>query len=78
MPLTPAEFRLLAALAETPGRVFSHESLIGVLHNDHRIVSDRTIDSHVTNLRRKIADAGGDENLVRSIYGVGYKMERWE
>ena len=46
-----------------------------ILYVDHRIVSDRTVDSHVKNLRRKIAEAGGSEESLQSIYGVGYKIE---
>lgn len=78
LPLTTVEYRLLFALAETPGRVLSRESLLGRLYQDHRVVGDRTIDTHVKNLRRKIVEAGGEEDMVRSIYGVGYKLERWE
>jgi two-component system response regulator BaeR len=75
LDLTPVEFRLLHTLAEQPGRVFSRNQLMDVLYVDHRVVSDRTVDSHVKNVRRKIAEAGGDEEWLRSIYGVGYKLE---
>ena len=73
--LTPVEFRLLTTLAAQPGRVFSRNQLMDILYVDHRIVSDRTVDSHVKNLRRKITDAGGSEEWLLSIYGVGYKIE---
>ncbi len=73
--LTPVEFRLLCILHRSQGRVFSRDQVLNHLYNDHRIVSDRTIDSHVKNLRRKLVDAGGDENWIKSIYGVGYRME---
>ena len=73
--LTPVEFRLLTTLAAQPGRVFSRNQLMDILYVDHRIVSDRTVDSHVKNLRRKIIDAGGSEDWLQSIYGVGYKIE---
>ncbi len=73
--LTPVEFRLLTTLAAQPGRVFSRNKLMDILYVDHRIVSDRTVDSHVKNLRRKIADAGGSEDWLQSIYGIGYKIE---
>ena len=73
--LTPVEFRLLTTLAGQPGRVFSRNQLMDILYVDHRIVSDRTVDSHVKNLRRKITDAGGSEEWLQSIYGVGYKIE---
>ena len=75
LDLTPVEFRLLHTLAEQPGRVFSRNQLMDVLYVDHRVVSDRTVDSHVKNVRRKIVEAGGEEAWLRSIYGVGYKLE---
>ena len=75
MGLTPVEFRLLTTLAAQPGRVFSRNQLMDILYVDHRIVSDCTVDSHVKNLRRKFIDAGGSEEWLQSIYGVGYKIE---
>ena len=73
MSLTPVEFRLLGKLASQPGRVFSREQLIGALYADHRVVSDRTVDSHVKNLRRKLIEAGIDP--ISAVYGVGYRFE---
>ena len=77
LPLTPVELRLLRALAARPGRVLSRNQLIDALYLDHRVVSDRTVDSHVKNLRRKIAETCGGADPVSSIYGLGYKLE-WE
>lgn len=71
--LTPVEFRLLKKLGAQPGRVFSRAQLIDALYVDHRIVSDRTVDSHIKNLRRKLAEAGVDP--IASVYGVGYRLE---
>lgn len=71
--LTLVEFRLLRTLAAQPGRVYSRDQLMDQLYDDHRIVTDRTIDSHVKNLRRKLGDVG--EEWIRSIYGVGYRFE---
>lgn len=73
--LTAVEFRLLQTLMAQPGRVFSRESLMTKSYLDNRIVSDRTIDSHVKNLRKKLAGSAGGEELIHSIYGVGYKIE---
>ncbi|MGK9063721.1 response regulator [Stutzerimonas chloritidismutans] len=73
--LTPVEFRLLACLAGSPGRVFSRDQLMDRLYDDHRIVTDRTVDSHVKNLRRKLEQASPERELIHSIYGVGYKLE---
>ena len=75
LDLTPVEFRLLKTLLEMPGRVWSREQLLDRLYDDHRIVSDRTVDSHVKNLRRKLEAARPDAECIRSIYGVGYKLE---
>jgi two-component system, OmpR family, response regulator BaeR len=75
LDLTPVEFRLLRTLASTPGRVFSRDKLLEHLYADHRVVTDRTVDAHVKNLRRKLEEARPGQELVRSIYGVGYKLE---
>ena len=75
LDLTPVEFRLLRALAAVPGRVFPRERLLERIYEDHRVVTDRTVDAHVKNLRRKLEEARPGEELVRSIYGVGYKLE---
>jgi two-component system response regulator BaeR len=73
--LTPVEFRLLRTLASTPGRVFSRDKLLENLYADHRVVTDRTVDVHVKNLRRKLEEARPGQEMVFSIYGVGYKLE---
>ena len=75
LDLTPVEFRLLNALRSEPGRIFSRDKLLASLYVDHRVVTDRTVDSHVKNLRRKLTDASAGEDLIRSIYGVGYRLE---
>jgi two-component system, OmpR family, response regulator BaeR len=75
LDLTPVEFRLLRTLASSPGRVFARERLLREIYEDHRVVTDRTVDAHVKNLRRKLEEARPGEELVRSIYGVGYKLE---
>lgn len=73
LTLTPVEFRLLGKLVDQPGRVFSRQQLMDSLYRDHRVVSDRTVDSHVKNLRRKLASLGADP--ISSVYGVGYRLE---
>ena len=75
LDLTPVEFRLLNTLRSEPGRIFSRNRLLANLYADHRVVTDRTVDSHVKNLRRKLADVTAGEDLIRSIYGVGYRLE---
>jgi two-component system, OmpR family, response regulator BaeR len=73
LPLTPVEFRLLATLAAHPGRVYSRAQLQSQCYLDHRIVSDRTVDSHIKNLRRKFEDLRPGCDPIRAIYGMGYK-----
>jgi two-component system response regulator BaeR len=73
--LTPVEFRILSLLAQSPGRVYSRDALIQHMYLDGRIVSDRTVDSHVKNLRKKLVAATADEGWIRSIYGVGYRID---
>jgi two-component system response regulator BaeR len=75
LDLTPVEFRLLRTLSAAPGRVFSREHLLDGLYDDHRVVTDRTVDSHIKNLRRKLEQIAPEEPLIRSIYGVGYRFE---
>ena len=73
--LTPVEFRLLQAMVAQPGRVFSRDNLMEASYPDGRVVSDRTVDSHVKNLRKKVLSVSGAEDLIHSVYGVGYKIE---
>jgi two-component system response regulator BaeR len=75
VPLTPVEFRLLALLMSRPGTVFSRTRLLDHMHKDLRDVSDRVIDSHIKNLRRKLDAAGATGYHLASVYGVGYRYE---
>lgn len=75
LDLTPIEFRLLKALADARGRVLSRDRLLDHVHADQRAVTDRAVDSHVKNLRRKLDAASGGQELIRSIYGVGYRLD---
>jgi two-component system response regulator BaeR len=73
--LTPVEFRLLKTLAAAPGRIYSRDQLMDKLYEDRRVMLDRTVDTHVKNVRRKLARIAPEEDIIRSIYGVGYKLE---
>jgi two-component system response regulator BaeR len=75
LALTPVEFRLLALLMSRPGMVYSRATLLDHLHQDFRDVSDRVIDSHIKNVRRKLETAGAVGHNVASVYGVGYRFE---
>lgn len=73
--LTRVEFRLILAMVRRPGHVFSREQLMDLVYTDQRVVSDRTIDSHIKNLRRKLNESSKEGDLIHSIYGVGYKLD---
>lgn len=75
LDLTAVEFRLLQILAASPGRIFGRQQLMDRIYQDQRIVSDRTIDSHIKKLRKKVAAVLPDREIIHSVYGVGYKFE---
>jgi two-component system, OmpR family, alkaline phosphatase synthesis response regulator PhoP len=71
--LTPTEYRLLEALARQPGRVFTRDELVARAFGPDYTGYDRTVDVHITNLRRKI-EAGRDPRYLLTVHGVGYKL----
>lgn len=73
--LTAVEYTLLSLLAKSPGRIYSRAQLMEEIYSDYRVVSERTIDSHIKKLRQKIAKVNDTVEVVHSVYGVGYKME---
>jgi two-component system, OmpR family, response regulator BaeR len=73
--LTAVEFELLKVLAAHPGRIYTREQLMDLMYRDQRVVSDRTVDSHVKKIRKKIAAVLPDREIVHSVYGLGYKYE---
>ena len=75
LPLTPLEFRMARRLFARPGRVYSRAQLLDSAHADARDVSDRAIDSHIKNLRRKIDAAEPGCDCIASVYGVGYRFD---
>ncbi|WP_163832541.1 response regulator [Spartinivicinus ruber] len=74
VPLTAIEFKLLQILADKPGRIFNRQQLMEHIYEDHRIVSDRTIDSHIKKIRKKLAEINGEQEMIHSIYGAGYTL----
>lgn len=74
--LTLVEFALLQSLMERPGVILSRDQLMNHIYDDHRIVSDRTVDSHIKKLRRKLADAFPDTDFIHSVYGAGYRFHQ--
>jgi DNA-binding response OmpR family regulator len=71
--LTTLEFDLLRAFAAAPGRVFRRDELIERVWGDEHDGNDRVVDVHVSNLRQKLAEAGGAD-LIRTVRGVGYAL----
>lgn len=71
LDLTTTEFKLLEILAQRRGWVFSRDEILGRLWGEEKAVLDRTIDVHVTNLRKKMGKAG---RLIENVRGVGYKL----
>ena len=76
--LTAVEYSLLTLMAESPGKIFSRTHLMDNMYRDYRVVSERTIDSHIKKLRQKINVIDPHVELVKSVYGVGYKVEPTE
>lgn len=74
LSLTRSEFELLFMMAKHPGRVFSRSDLISGVHGYEFEGYERTIDSHVKNLRKKMASVHNTD-LIQTVYGVGYKFE---
>lgn len=73
--LTAIEFELLDVMAKSPGRIFTRDLLMDSIYPDGRVVSDRTIDSHIRKLRKKIHDLLPEKEIIMSVYSVGYKFE---
>jgi two-component system response regulator BaeR len=73
--LTKIELSLLQALTQRPGHILAREQLMQRIYPDRRVVSDRTIDSHVKKLRAKLRSASGGIDFVQSVYGIGYRFE---
>jgi DNA-binding response OmpR family regulator len=73
--LTPIEFEILKVLAENPGRVYRRIQLLDIVQGDAYEGYDRTIDSHIKNLRKKIEPDPEHPRYIITVYGVGYKLE---
>jgi DNA-binding response OmpR family regulator len=73
VPLTPTELRLVEALAAHPGRTFSRDELVARAFGPDYDGLDRTVDSHITNARRKL-EAGGARRMIHTVHGLGYRL----
>lgn len=74
--LTPSEFDLLAAMMSSPGRVFSRLDLLDVVQGVRYEGYERTIDTHIKNLRAKIEDDPRKPQYIETVYGVGYRLRK--
>ena len=73
--LTAVELKLLDVMCGKPGQIFNRAQLMNRIYPDGRVVSDRTIDSHVKKLRQKLNTLNARESFIHSVYGIGYKFE---
>lgn len=74
LELTRVEFDVLACLLQTEGRVYTREQLIDRVWGNGFAITDRTVDSHVKSLRRKLGEAGADPGIIETVRGVGYRI----
>jgi len=77
VPLTALEFDILRTLLARPGFVFTRELILDAAYAGNIHVADRTIDSHVRNIRAKLAEAGC-ESVIETVHGIGFKLGRCE
>ncbi len=75
LDLTPVEFRLLSMFIEYPNRIYNRDQILNNVFDDGRIVLDRTVDTHIKNLRQKLKAINPKSDYIRSIYGIGYSFE---
>jgi|TARA_B100001750_G_scaffold247828_1_gene275104 two-component system response regulator BaeR len=75
LDLTPVEFRLMSMFIEYPNRVYNRDQILNKVFDDGRIVLDRTVDTHIKNLRQKLKTVNPKSDYIRSIYGIGYSFE---
>ncbi len=74
LSLTPSEYKILITLAKRPNKVFTREELIQIAFDGDFLGYDRTIDSHIKNLRAKIEDNPKESNYIKTIRGIGYRF----
>lgn len=76
--LTPKEFRLLELFLRNPGRVFSREDILAHLWSASDSPGGATVSTHLTGLRSKLKAIGGPENVIETVYGIGYRLRAIE
>ncbi|TEW52788.1 response regulator [Psychromonas algicola] len=76
LDLTPREFLILQLFLENSGRVFSRDEILAYAYSDTLEISDRNIDTHIKNIRKKINQIDDKVDPIRSVYGIGYKFNK--
>jgi len=71
--LTNLEFSLLNLLIQQPGRIYSREQIMGLAYKNNRDISDRAIDSHIKNIRKKVRSMDIEQNIIETTYGAGFR-----
>jgi two-component system alkaline phosphatase synthesis response regulator PhoP len=71
---TPGEFTLFTAMAAQPGRVFTRQQILEQLHGDGRFITERSVDAHIMNLRKKIELDPRRPTIIVTVFGVGYRL----
>ncbi len=75
LELTRIEFMMFRLLLSRPGRVYSRDQLLSSVHDSQRDISDRAIDTHIKNLRKKVQAVDPGTDCIASVYGVGYRFD---
>jgi len=73
--LSVLEFSLFELLIESPERIYSRDQIIALAYPDDRDITDRTVDSHVRKIRKKITQQGVEHCPIESVYGAGYRFK---
>ncbi len=72
--LTPKEYVILECFLRNPTQVFTRANLLDKLWDLDKLSGEETVRTHITNIRRKLKAAGGSEDLIQTVYGVGYSF----
>ncbi|MCP3673803.1 MAG: response regulator [Gammaproteobacteria bacterium] len=73
--LTKVEFNLFSKMHNHPGNIFSRDHLMDSIYDSQHVVNDRTIDSHIKKLRKKLVEIGLESEVIQSVYGAGYRFD---
>ncbi len=74
--LTPKEFMILECFLRNPVQVLTRSALLDRVWEFDRVAGEQTIKTHITNLRRKLKEAGSSEDLIETVYGIGYRLQQ--